>query len=125
MYMDREEILRGTVIKVLFQNAENGYTVLRLQCEDGETVTVVGVIPMTVVGERLMITGRWGSHPSHGRQFEAEFLERLMPETEQEISRLSLVPRPEGDWTQNGRANRRHFWAAFSRHPRAGARAAL
>lgn len=85
MYMDREEILRGTVIKVLFQNAENGYTVLRLQCEDGETVTVVGVIPMTVVGERLMITGRWGSHPSHGRQFEAEFLERLMPETEQEI----------------------------------------
>ena len=85
MYRDREEILEGTVCGVIFQNAENGYTVLRLRCGDGETVTVVGTIPMSVVGERLMITGRWSTHPSHGRQFEAEFLERLMPETEQEI----------------------------------------
>ena len=85
MYQDREEILQGTVCGVIFQNTENGYTVLRLRCEDGETVTVVGIIPMTVVGERLLVTGRWNSHPSHGRQFEAEFLERLMPETENEI----------------------------------------
>ncbi|MEA4965078.1 MAG: ATP-dependent RecD-like DNA helicase [Oscillospiraceae bacterium] len=87
MYLEREEILQGTVDSVIFQNRENGYTVLRLRCEDGETATVVGVIPMTVAGERLMVTGRWGSHPSHGRQFEAEFLERLMPETEAEILR--------------------------------------
>ena len=85
MYLEREELLRGTVSAVVFQNSENGYTVLRLRCEDGEVVTVVGVIPMTAVGERLMITGRWGSHPSHGRQFEAEFLERMMPESESEI----------------------------------------
>lgn len=85
MYREREEILRGTVCAIVFQNTENGYTVLRLQCEDGETVTVVGVIPMTVVGERLLITGHWSTHPSHGRQFEAEFLERMMPETETEI----------------------------------------
>ena len=83
--MYQEEILQGTVSGVIFQNTENGYTVLRLHCEDGETVTVVGTIPMTVVGERLMISGRWNNHPSHGRQFEAEFLERLMPETEREI----------------------------------------
>lgn len=85
MYQEREEILQGTVCSIIFQNTENGYTVLRLRCEDGETVTVVGTIPMTVVGERLLVTGRWNSHPSHGRQFEAEFLERLMPETEHEI----------------------------------------
>ena len=48
-------------------------------------VTVVGTIPMTVVGERLAITGRWTSHASYGRQFEAELLERLMPESRDEI----------------------------------------
>jgi len=85
VYLEREEILQGTVSSIVFQNQENGYTVLRLRCEDGESVTVVGVIPMTVVGERLMITGRWNSHASYGRQFEAEFLERLMPESEMEI----------------------------------------
>ena len=70
---------------VLFQNPENGYSVLKLRTEGGELVTVVGTIPMTIVGERLVIAGRWGHHPSHGPQFEAEFLERLMPETKAEI----------------------------------------
>ena len=82
--MDRqdEQMLRGTVQSIVFQNPENGYTVLRLCEESGELITVVG---MTVVGERLVIMGHWGTHASHGRQFEAEFLERLMPENSREI----------------------------------------
>lgn len=78
-------MIRGTVQSVLFQNPENGYSVLKLRTEEGELVTVVGTIPMTIVGERLVIAGRWGHHPNHGPQFEAEFLERLMPETKAEI----------------------------------------
>ena len=80
-----QEVLYGTVAAIVFQNQENGYTVLRLRSQDGELVTVVGSIPMTVVGERLSITGRWTNHASYGRQFEAELLERLMPETTEEI----------------------------------------
>lgn len=85
--MERQDaqMLRGTVQSVVFQNPENGYTVLRLCEQSGELITVVGTIPMTVVGERLVVTGHWGHHASHGRQFEAEFLERLMPESSQEI----------------------------------------
>ena len=79
------ELLRGTVKAVVFQNHENGYAVLRLHCEDGTDCTVVGTVPMTSVGERLLVTGRWGSHASYGRQFEAECLERLMPENRAEI----------------------------------------
>ena len=79
------EILQGTVSAVVFQNYDNGYAVLRLRCESGDTVTVVGTIPMPAVGERLMVTGKWSSHASYGRQFEAEFLERLMPQTSTEI----------------------------------------
>ena len=80
-----QEVLYGTVAAIVFQNQENGYTVLRLRSQDGELVTVVGSVPMTVVGERLSITGRWTTHASYGRQFEAELLERLMPETTEEI----------------------------------------
>lgn len=60
---------------------------MRFACTDGSVATVVGTIPLPVVGERLAITGRWSSHASYGRQFEAEFLERLMPDTAAEILR--------------------------------------
>lgn len=79
------EILQGTISAVVYQNYENGYSVLRLSVGGGQSVTVVGTIPLPVVGEQLMVTGRWSNHSSYGRQFEAEFLERLMPQSSMEI----------------------------------------
>lgn len=79
------EIIQGTIAAVVYQNYENGYAVIRLNVGGGQNVTVVGTIPLPSVGERLMVTGKWSSHSSYGRQFEAEFLERLMPQTSMEI----------------------------------------
>ena len=79
------EILQGSIAAVVYQNYENGYSVLRLAVGNAQSVTVVGTIPLPVVGERLMVTGKWSSHSSYGKQFEAEFLERLLPQTRQEI----------------------------------------
>ena len=79
------EILQGAVSAVVYQNYDNGYAVLRLNVGGGQAVTVVGTIPMPAVGERLMVTGKWSNHSSYGSQFEAEFLERLMPQTSMEI----------------------------------------
>jgi len=79
------EIIQGTIAAVVYQNYENGYAILRLGVGGGKTVTVVGTIPLPAVGERLMVTGKWGNHPNYGRQFEAEFLERLMPQSAMEI----------------------------------------
>ena len=79
------EILQGAISAVVYQNYDNGYAVLRLNIGGGQTVTVVGTIPLPAVGERLMVTGKWSNHSSYGRQFEAEFLERLMPQTSMEI----------------------------------------
>ncbi|MDO5484676.1 MAG: AAA family ATPase, partial [Desulfovibrionaceae bacterium] len=84
--MEQElQILQGTVSAVVYQNYENGYAVLRLNVGGGQAVTVVGTIPLPVVGERLMVTGKWSNHANYGRQFEAEFLERMMPQTAMEI----------------------------------------
>ncbi len=79
------EILQGAISAVVYQNYDNGYAVLRLSVGGGQTVTVVGTIPRPSVGERLMVTGKWSTHASYGKQFEAEFLERLMPQTSVEI----------------------------------------
>ena len=85
-FYDQEmEVLQGTIVAVVFQNYDNGYAVLRLKCSDAQTVTVVGTVPMPAVGEGLMVTGRWTSHNSYGRQFEAEFLERVLPTSSEEI----------------------------------------
>ena len=79
------EILQGAVAAIIYQNYDNGYAVLRLNCGGGTTVTVVGTIPMPVVGERLMVTGKWNNRSNFGRQFEAEFLERMLPQSALEI----------------------------------------
>ncbi len=79
------EILQGVIRAVVYQNYDSGYAVLRLSVGDGQTVTVVGTIPLPAVGERLMVTGKWSTHQSYGKQFEAEFLERLMPQTGMDI----------------------------------------
>ena len=79
------EIIQGVISAVVYQNYDNGYAVLRLGIGGGQAVTVVGTIPLPAVGERLMVTGKWSNHSSYGRQFEAEFLERMMPQTSMEI----------------------------------------
>ena len=82
-----EELIcrEGTVHSIIFQNAENGYTVLRLLTEEGEAVTVVGCIPCAAPGEHLTVTGVWEQHPQHGEQLRASELERSLPEDEEEI----------------------------------------
>ncbi len=74
-----QELIRGTVAAVLYQNQENGYSVIRFTTDQGVTITVVGTIPMCTPGEHLAVTGHWEEHTTHGPQFRAEFLERVMP----------------------------------------------
>ncbi len=82
---EEQTILRGAVSAVVYQNEGNGYAVLRLKTEGGETITVVGTIPVLAVGERLAVTGHWITHASYGRQFAADFLERQMPDGAEQI----------------------------------------
>ena len=78
------ELISGDISAVVYQNPENGYAVIKLNSQ-GATVTVVGTIPMAAVGEQLVVTGKWVNHASYGRQFEAEFLERMMPQTRVQV----------------------------------------
>lgn len=82
--MDQEnELLEisGTVNSIIYKNEENGYTVLRLTDGNGESITVVGCFPYASVGETMFASGQWMTHNVHGKQFKAEFANRLMPTT--------------------------------------------
>lgn len=77
--------LVGTVDTVIYQNEENGYTVLTLDSgEDGE-VTVVGCIPGVAPGETLAVRGTWTRHNTYGTQFKADVARRSMPVGEKAI----------------------------------------
>ena len=83
--MNERCTIDGTISSVIYQNEENGYTVLRLGTTDGEAVTVVGAIPCAAPGEDLIVNGHWVSHPVHGDQVQADQVERHLPTTEDEI----------------------------------------
>ncbi|MBR4579076.1 MAG: AAA family ATPase [Oscillospiraceae bacterium] len=82
---DQPQSLAGTVKAVIFQNEENGYTVLRLDTGAEEPVTVVGCLPFAAPGEGLEVEGTWERHPSHGEQFKAVSVRRSLPVGESHI----------------------------------------
>ena len=77
--------LNGTVTAVLYSNAENGYTVLKLQDENDFQQTVVGCFPFLAPGEKILASGSWVMHPTYGPQFKAEFANRIPPSTSDDI----------------------------------------
>jgi len=81
-----DEMIEGIVINIVFTNAENGYTVLRIDTVDG-LVTAAGSIPGVSQGERLILTGSWMNHPQYGDQFKVEAFEIRPPADVDEIFR--------------------------------------
>lgn len=73
------EMIQGQVSSVIYFNDENGYTVLRLDVDDGSQAVVVGCLPLAAPGEGITAWGTWMRHPTHGEQFKAEHTERVMP----------------------------------------------
>ena len=85
--MEEEQLncIEGTVEAVIYQNEENGYTVLRLDAGDQGGITVVGCIPGAAPGESITVRGSWMRHASYGEQFKAETVDRRMPAGERAI----------------------------------------
>ncbi len=73
--------LFGVAEEIIYRKEDTGYTVLDVASEDGELITVVGVLPEIAAGEEVHFTGSWDRHPTFGRQFRAESVERAMPST--------------------------------------------
>jgi len=70
--MDHNEQLQGTVERIVYQNAENGFTIFIVKSNRDTQVTVKGSVPTLNPGEQVTLTGAWTMHPKFGKQFEAK-----------------------------------------------------
>jgi len=95
----QQDQVSGSVERVTYYNAENGYSVIRIKPDNksmlpfryasgrDELITVVGNLPEVNPGEWLRLTGKWASHSKHGRQFQAIQCEQALPATSEGIKR--------------------------------------
>ncbi len=75
-----DEHFEGYVEKIIFRNAENGYTVLSLSTEQDDELTCVGSFTFISEGEFLRVSGGFTSHPVYGEQFQVKAYEVREPE---------------------------------------------
>ncbi len=72
--------LVASVERIIFHNAENGYTVLKVLPHGAkEGVTVVGHMLDPQAGVQLKISGKWVSNARFGRQLQMETFDEVMP----------------------------------------------
>src|ERR671912_971464 len=74
------DALAGTVERVTFHNADNGFCVLKVQARGKrDLITVVGHAPVIGAGEWVTASGAWVSDRTHGLQFKADVLKTTPP----------------------------------------------
>lgn len=80
------EKITGYIEHIIYRNAENGYTVFVLICEEDE-LTCVGYFSDIAEGENIEATGEFTEHPAYGRQFKVSSFEEKAPQDEIAIER--------------------------------------
>ncbi len=76
------DTITGHIERITFQNAENGWTVARLQePKKLDLTTVVGTMTSVQVGETLRCRGHWKNDPNFGFQFIVQDYEVTQPAT--------------------------------------------
>ena len=85
--MKESNRVEGLVTEVIYANENNGYKVCEIEQEDGEVVTVVGIMPDVQSGETIKAEGVWKEHATYGPQLEVKQFEKSMPKTREAIER--------------------------------------
>lgn len=80
------ETVNGFVDHIIFQNADNGYTVLELSCEEGECI-LVGMMKGITQGESIQAEGSFIEHPVYGSQFKVNSYKAVIPRDSVSVER--------------------------------------
>ncbi len=86
--------LEGTVKGIVYRNHDNGYTIIRFNCEDDQ-ITLVGFMPLVREGENLKVKGEWVYHPIYGEQVQVTGYSAVAPSTLEGIEKYlasGLIP---------------------------------
>lgn len=80
------ETVNGYVDHIIFQNKENGYTVMTLVA-DGEEITCVGFCKGLTQGENIATEGEYVEHPVYGTQFKISTYQTVVPKDSASMER--------------------------------------
>lgn len=80
------ETIKGYVEHIIYQNTDNGYTVLNLVSQ-GEEITCVGILKNLGQGETVSIQGEYMAHPVYGEQFKVHSFQVTAPEDKESMER--------------------------------------
>ena len=77
--MDQESSLTGTVERIVFQNEENGFSIVVLHITAKKSVIAKGYFPNLYPGERVECRGTWVFHKKFGNQFQVTTCSSKVP----------------------------------------------
>ncbi len=82
------EVLTGLVERVTYQNAENGFCVVRVKARGHRRlINLVGHAAAISAGKWITAAGHWVNDGTHGQQFRARFLKTSAPTSAEGIEK--------------------------------------
>lgn len=92
------EQVKGYVVATLFHNEKNHYSIIKIRIDQkkDEKLTIVGYFDIPEKNELICYSGEYVDHERFGRQFKVEFLEKVLPDSNEAIIRFlssSLFPK--------------------------------
>lgn len=78
--------IEGVVERVIYKNDKNAYRIIEIKSDD-DSIVVVGELGKVDVGELLSVYGYYVNHPKYDVQFRAEYCEKKLPETAENIEK--------------------------------------
>ena len=77
-----EHSVRGEINKIVYQNPEGSYSVVKMLDAENSELTLVGCMPGSAEGQTIEAKGVWESHKEYGRQLRVNFFRLTLPSTE-------------------------------------------
>ncbi|WP_010630281.1 SF1B family DNA helicase RecD2 [Sporolactobacillus vineae] len=87
LFTEERPSIKGEPERIVFQNAENGYTVAIVHISetdepiDENEITVIGYFPAIHLQESYQFFGKLKTHPKYGRQYEVDSYHKLLPQS--------------------------------------------
>ena len=84
------EQVKGYVVATLFHNVNNHYSIIKIRIDQkkDEKLTIVGYFDIPEKNELIMYHGEYVDHERFGRQFKAEFIEKVLPNSNEAVIRF-------------------------------------
>ncbi len=96
--------LRGEVLRIVFENEDKTYVVMKLADSENVEHTVVGNISGVYPGQDIEVNGRWENHHEYGKQLRVEHYRFLLPSSKAGIARYlasGVIPGIGPKYAQN------------------------